>query len=375
MKFVAVSIFVGWLLLFVTLALTTLRKSALGRYFAGVYPLARVPPVPSWLSSDGLFLYGEARNIPAVNESWGSRPLNDFKQRPEIREWWSPVWFPNEARIRNEYPPDAWWQALPTLRARLERQRGFLEITHVPDDLQRIYRVYGTWFYATPGSGVYLETGRALVANNKLDALSQLGMSWHDMAAMFSKGSYMDSPNHSSTFDALASGQVNAKVKFESPNGLHVDNIAQLFEFAVALTTPRGRQEAKKRGMDTNAIYQVDRVQNSAVFDARLTHLARKAGYDVVHFLCQANGNGGWAHELVFVKEPRRPTTEVLKTVDERNLSHLADRLWIADPLDTSRRERCQFLNNDNYVCLSCLQQTSNPSCRSPLTPSASPYH
>lgn len=346
------------------LAFSALRKSALATYYFGVYPLARLPPLPGWLASGSRFLYGEAKHL-------AHGAVDRFEQSPKVGEWWVPVWFPPGARLKNEYPPNAWWRALPSLRRRLDGRRGFLEITHVPDDLQRVYGVHGTWFYATPGSGVFLETGPALVADNKLDALAKLGVPWEEMGRHFAKGGYMYAPGKSAGFSDLAAGKVDSRVSFTGKTD--EERVATLFRFAASIATHRGQLEAKKKGWDAEVLYRIDRVQNSADFDAALTFLARKRGNDVVHFLCQANGNGGWTHELVFVREPLRSAPGA--SVDERNLAHLADRLWIADPLDPSRRERCDFLNNDDYLCLACLQQTSNASCRGPEIPSPSPVY
>jgi hypothetical protein len=364
----SLALVVGLLVLAAVLALSALRKSALASYYAGVYPLARLPPLPCWLSSGSRFLYAEAQQLPAVAELTG--PPNAFSRSPAVGQWWVPVWFPPGARIRNEYPPDAWWTALSGLRRELRDRRGFLEVSHVPDDLQRVYRIHGTWFYATPGSGVFLETGPALAANNKLDALSRLGMSWKAMGRQFARESYMYAPGKSAGFSDLASGRVNSRVLFAGKTD--EERSAALFEFATSIGTPSGIAEAKKRGWDSNALYDIDRAQNSAVFDAALTALGRARGYDALHFLCQANGNGGWAHEIVFVKVS--PTLASHSSVDEQNLAHLADRLWIADPMDNSRRERCRFFDNDDYACLACLQQTSNASCRLPINPSPPSY-
>ena len=90
--------------------------------------------------------------------------------------------------------------------------------------------------------------------------------------------------------------------------------------------------------------------------------LARALGYDTVHLTCQANGYGGWAHEMAYVHQP------LFMGSDQRRLSNVADRLFIADPNEPSIRQKCKFVNNDNYTCLSCIQQFSNTGCRLPPT-------
>jgi hypothetical protein len=51
-----------------------------------------------------------------------------------------------------------------------------------------------------------------------------------------------------------------------------------------------------------NFNYDIDRVNNTADLDGYITMLARDKGFDSVQFTMAANGNGGWAHEIVWVQ-------------------------------------------------------------------------
>lgn len=192
LHFSSVAVILGFLCLAGSmLVFAAVKRKPLAAYYSGVYPLATSSVPSDWLSRRARFLYKEASKLPQVLAAFGSRPLNSFQQSPELGDWWAPVWFPEGARMKNEYPPNAWWAVVPELERELRAQNGFLEVTHVPDDLQRVYKVHGIWFYAARGSGVFLETGRSLLAHNKLQALSFLGMSWREMARRFGRGSYM----------------------------------------------------------------------------------------------------------------------------------------------------------------------------------------
>ena len=58
-------------------------------------------------------------------------------------------------------------------------------------------------------------------------------------------------------------------------------------------------ERGEKSGFSVDALYQMDRINNSADFDLYLIPMARAAGYESLQFLTQANGMGGWAHEIV----------------------------------------------------------------------------
>lgn len=93
----------------------------------------------------------------------------------------------------NQYPPKAWWtfenaagvpdnavievmhgKATKDEIAGAANPTASYDSTDQPD--------MGWWYYNAPGSGVYFNVGKTIVADNKLGVLSALGMSFNDIA-------------------------------------------------------------------------------------------------------------------------------------------------------------------------------------------------
>lgn len=179
---------------------------------------------------------------------------------PEFNWWWRPVWYAPNTFSLNLYPPRAWWNYRDLNKYPSD---SFVEGVHVRDD-NPFYSVYGYWIYKAPGSGVFYNVGKTLLARNKIHALFLLGMDAAEIADLLRDERYYYNPDRPSE---------------EYYGGMKsIESILQ---------------DGKN--------YNLDRFNNTAAMDRAITTRARAQGYDSVQFQIQANGMGGWAHEIVFV--------------------------------------------------------------------------
>jgi hypothetical protein len=279
---------------------------------------------------------------------------------------WVPIWYPVNTFVVNGYDPTCFWKGNKYV-SQSQLSGEFVEVMHVPDDDQNFYTVFGTWFYVVRGTGVWFEAGpRILTTQNKLFALRELGLSTWEMSNLFQDAQFMI--NDITTAPSISQLATQLGMKGESSN----DQVRNLFEeyfkkMEELIRSPHLRLDQAELAK----LYLMDRMNNSADFDETTNFLARTQGYDSVQFITQANGNGGWAHELVFVNQ------EMFLGTDEKRMETLTNRLFIANPLDEYQRERCVFDNDDLYGCLSCMQQpviwqfcNSSSSLPAPSSPS-----
>lgn len=323
-------------------------------YIKNVYPLSQNP---SLILNQLQFFYQDLLSNDII-ERFGSNypPVPDSARNyepPKLNELWVPIWYPPVSFAKNGYLPEKFWKG--DLLSTPDQRGTFFEVMHVPDDDQNFYTVFGTWFYVVKGTGVWLEAGpRSLVAHNKLDALYLLGLKLWEIANIFVDAQFMINPiTNSPSLSQLASGQVTPIVSFEGsePNEQVYNMLKFYFRTMKDLRLESYRGEITDEFLQK--MYMIDRINNSADYDETINFLARTQGFDSVHLTTQANGNGGWAHELVFVMQ------KMFLGTDEKRMATLQNRLFIADPLNPRcSKRKCNFLNDDNYICLSCGQQT-----------------
>lgn len=323
-------------------------------YVREVYPISTNPELivetlqffyQDLISNDIIQRFG--KHFPPPPDS------NRNYQPPKFGELWVPIWFPENTFVINGYKPDRFWEG--NLDSDESQFGNYFEVMHVPDDDQSWYVVYGTWFYVTRGTGVWLDCGpRTLRSINKIHALKDLGLNVLEIATLFQDAEYMINVNENApSLAQLASGQVVQNIAYpgssseEQIQNMLIDYFKMMdyYRYKCDRNQPVDQQIVSK-------LYQLDRINNSADYDEWINLLARTQGYEAVHFTIQANGNGGWAHELVYVNQ------SMFLGTDEKRMATLANRLYIADPLNPIEfRERCKFVNNDAYQCLSCTQQ------------------
>lgn len=255
------------------------------------------------------------------------KKIDDYGSLPKMNEAWIPVWFPANTFAINWYPPEN-----PYL---YKYAAGFADNTLLPsmhtDDTNDEYTVVGYWAYFAEGSGVRYSLGRSLRAKNKLHSLFLLGLNANDIAGMIRDTRYMINTGEPYK---LTKDLANEKFEASTLQG----RLAELAEANIGCV---GKFD-----------YDTDRVNNTADLDGLIAMLARSQGYDSVQFTVQANGNGGWAHEIVWV--------------NFRDLVKQSESTWsgwsVVDEMAT-----CPLVNvNGMQLCknspfLSCIPRT-NPS-------------
>lgn len=200
-------------------------------------------------------------------------------QPPPVSRLWVPIWSVSGILYKNIYPPREWW-ANSIVKG--FKDNSIVELTHVRDD-NPLYKVYGYWTYYAKGSGVKYNLGKTIVAKNKVEMLVNLGMSRREIIDILGDTNYLINP-----LSPVNSVQELAKKLFR-----HSDNpLEQLLDILLG-----------KQGYTTNrdVLYAIDRVNNTSDFDEKMIKLAKSKGYDSIQLTTQANGNGGWGCEIVFV--------------------------------------------------------------------------
>jgi hypothetical protein len=259
---------------------------------------------------------------------------NDWKP-PEIGQIWYPIWFQGGPKskcgstsARNLYPPNNWLN--------YENKFGFqdntlLETLHTVDD-NPYYTVFGLWTYYTKGSGVWINLGKTVKSVNKIHALYLLGLDVNDIAGLIMSSSFMinNSPLELTVSDLVKRIYPSIKDLKNSCIAL----VREILEF-----TENGGNKVLE-GDELERMYLIDRVNNSADWDGYITMLARSKGYQTVQFTVQANGNGGWAHEIVYVG-----VTPLVKARESEwhSWSQLKPKIRIADPHDLCYNKECTF--------------------------------
>ena len=207
---------------------------------------------------------------------------------------------PNHAVVRNTYANGEQSSA-----PKATPDNGLVEVYH-----NRWYREPGIYYYVLPGSGIFLNVGHTLVALNKLDALRKLGL---DDSQILQRAAYSIIKNEYISSFALIKVQADLSKR----------------PFNKALSS------AMQSGIDGSS-YHFSRMAQSSAPDYPLYLLARKKGYDTVQLTAQPNDNGGWAYELVDVRQP-------LSLSLKQKWMAAKKYLFIADPFDHTHTAPCKF--------------------------------
>lgn len=282
-------------------------------YLKQVYPLTsstRALPIE--------FLYACAPKQAFATTFFDPEKSKNYVPAP-YGQWWRPVWFPAGAFTLNLYPPTSWWDYKYLDKY---KDNSTLEAIHTRDD-NPYYPVYGLWAYVAKGTGVFYNVGRTLLARNKIHALYLLGMTAPEIADFAKDKHYYYNPAR----------------PYESYYGG-----APAIEYI--LTTGKN--------------YELDRFNNTADFDPLITTMAKDKGYDSVQFQIQANGMGGWAHEIVYVS-PIPLLKE--KEVEWAGWSQMARFMSVRDPRNVNPPEPCQPVVSDDRDIVICQKQGLPASC------------
>lgn len=261
---------------------------------------------------------------------------NNYKPPPKDKLW-TPIWFPSGALALNKYDPNKWWEYKPKYKSLNGiTNSNWVEIMHTPDD-NPYYPVFGYWVYQTTGSGVFMNLGNTLVVPNKITALYKLGFSLNEIVQIIKDTKYM----------------INIQDKYSSVNDvsqkLYPDNDILVSLKNLIIDIIKGSKN-----------YLLDRVNNSADWDKIIVENANLKGYDSVQFTVQANGMGGWAHEIVFTG------------ISDTNLQKKVEKTWNGWPWVQARLRNglklnniCTFNPNKNYQIVTCQEQkiTNLPNC------------
>jgi hypothetical protein len=289
------------------------EPSPLKKYLRQVYPLA------SNLNNLTIeFIYSCAPRSYFGSKFIDPEKTKDYKPVSK-GEWWRPIWFPKDAFALNLYSPNSWWD-YQYINA--YKDGSFIEAMHVRDD-NPYYPVYGLWTYLAKGSGVFYAVGHTLLARNKIHALHLLGMETYEIVDYAKDKHYYYNPD---------------KPMEPYYGGFHS------FDYIINV------------GRD----YDLDRFNNTADFDQIIVRMARAQGYDSVQFQVQANGMGGWAHEIVFVSVNPVLKKDEVKWAGWKDMDH---QMTIRDPSGKKRPERCHPVINKERDVIGCKMQTLPNSC------------
>lgn len=213
---------------------------------------------------------------------------------PPVGILWPPVWTPACAFLLNRVHPQSFW----TIDPQVADLRDTVEGYHTRDD-NTFYAVEGLWVYAGQGAGVMYKLGKTLRVPCKILAFLELGLSLEDLASLI----------HNTGMEAMPNVSVSIKIEdvakryFTPPSTFGASAQGSIWSITRLLTTMQKLYtRGEKGGFSSQALYDMDRVNNSAGYDTYLILMARAAGWDSVQFLRQANGNGGWAHEVVLLQ-------------------------------------------------------------------------
>jgi hypothetical protein len=259
---------------------------------------------------------------------------NNYNPPPKGKLW-TPIWFPKDAVAVNNYDPNNWWEYktnkknwIEIIRSNYSPSNKWIEVIHTPDD-NPYYPVVGYWVYQTTGSGVFMNVGKTLISPNKISSLYKLGYNVNQIANIIKDTKYMNNINENYS-------NVNDIAIKMYPN---IDLIKSLEKIVTNIL------EGSKK-------YLIDRINNSADWDKIIVETANKKGYDSVQFTIQANGMGGWAHEIVFTG------------MDVQYLNKNVEKSWkgwswiqsrLRNGLETN--DICTFNPNEKYEIVTCQEQ------------------
>jgi hypothetical protein len=308
-------------------------------YYRMVYPncaLNGVPPLH--------FLYSCA---PACLQAFYKPfvdPHGDKQYKaPELYATLRPIWYPEGLWSVNLHSPTKWWTYYNPLKY---ADNLSVEGLHVRDD-NDVYPVYGYWIYVTQGTGVFYNLGKTLRARNKIESLYMLGMTSREIAQFILDKfyyNYREPTKESLSIVAVARGFAG---------GSDLEKAVAMIEYILNV------------GKD----YDVDRINNTADLDAKITQLAKSQDYDSVQFQVQANGMGGWAHEVVFVG-----ASPLLKTreVNWAGWPAMKELMTVSDPNGVKCAQPCEPAIDADRRVITCLAQNIPVDCLG--KPSVDPY-
>ena len=308
--------------------------SDLEKYYYNVYPGAKDNTF-SFAFMDNLNFYYEFIPKSYIQNQGGIISLESSNYRPPpLNAIWYPIWFKESTSARNWYDPRAWWT--------YKYKKGFkdnslVEMMHTVDD-NPWYTVYGFWMYYTKGSGVWINIGKSLKAVNKIHSLHLLGMSVEDIAEL--------GKNSEFRLNRYPYGHGNNDTEYITLTAFSRELYPGLEDKTAVVSLITDILDPPDE--DLRVRYMKDRVNNSAEWDKTIAQMAKQKGYDSVQFTVQANGNGGWCHEIVYVDVD--PLTKV-KESEWEGWEGFKDKILIADPNDLSRYKTCEFSDVSRLVC------------------------
>ena len=222
------------------------------------------------------------------------------------------------------------------------KNNSILELAHSNDD-NPYYVVYGYWTYYAKGCGVFYNIGKSLRSYNKLNALYMIGFSTEKIVDLIKDSAYM-----------INNGTPYKTVK-ELANNIfpHISTIENQITKLVEIAAFPPYNVLQEYNVDI--LYQIDRVNNSADWDQLIAQTAHDQGYDSIQFLVQANGNGGWACEIVIVG-----MKDLVKAqeITWKGWDYINNIMSIMDPTTHNNVSQCKFDPTiKQYQLVTCPQQ------------------
>jgi len=242
-------------------------------------------------------------------------PWRHGYQAPPKGVLWPPVWTPACCYAVNHYDASSFWTFQPR-----DSDRDFIEGFHIRDD-NPLYAVEGLWVYAARGAGVRYFTGQTLRVPCKILAFAELGLQAEDVASLIHNplGSMHAMPTVARTVNIAE----EALRLCPPPEGLGTLAATTWSLVRMIEILTRLYKEGDTQGRSAQDLYDLDRLNNSADFDLYLIPMARAAGYDSLQFYTQANGMGGWAHEVVLLQAKVLYKPEEAKWQGWKEMAHL----------------------------------------------------
>lgn len=313
-------------------------------YYQMLYPLSKDGYSAEYLRLLNFFFPCRPQE---VDDYYGPIYIDELMRPPPMGVLWTPVWFPKGCLAVCEYDPQEWWEY--KMRDGFECD-SLVEVIHERDD-NPYYTVYGYWAYYTRGSGVFMNVGRSLRARNKIHAMLLMGLSIMDVAGLFKGFSYMINTN-------VPQKRVVELAREMFSSGTDLDKVEKLIKYVMSV--PPCDDEIEK-------YYFADRINNTADIDGYMVLMARALGYDSVQLTVQANGNGGWHHEFVWLG-----MDDVVKeselTWPENNWEYITSRMYVSDPV-RNLLESCGYdFKHSNSRVVTCEQQEGLKCCLNQLS-------
>lgn len=312
------------------------HMSDLESYYYRVYPAAKDGSYSREWMDDLNFYYEFIPETFIKSQGNIYFPSEHDWNPPEMNKLWYPIWYNGgpdtgcgSSCARNLYPPNNW---LDYKNRKGFESNTFVESLHTIDD-NPFYTVSGFWLYYAVGSGVWIDIGRTVKAVNKIHALNLLGLDEVDIGGLIMTSEFMVN-------NSPLSLKVVDLVKKLYPHIPQLKNACiELVKEILTFSTQQSPTQPLAGG-ELERMYLIDRVNNSADWDSYISMIARSQGYQSIQFTVQANGNGGWAHEIVYCG-----TTPLVKIVESEwgGWAQIKSKITIADPMNTYSHCQCDF--------------------------------